>query len=128
MTNLLKTNSKQYVSAWEAYVADCIDVNGDESPSLKAKLGHAAMRFASEYGYPDNLRRFPNVQVRLKEYLQGLPFSFAFNYTDITETACKLHGVATLTDKQADMIQEQWFNHCAMMLLRIAARHNVSMG
>jgi hypothetical protein len=123
---LRKTNSKEYVQAWEAYVADCIDVDGDESPTLKEKLAHAAQRFASEYGYPDNLRRYPNVQNRLKEYLQGLPFSFAFNYSDITETACRLHGVSAITEKQADMIQEQWIDHCALMLLRVAQRHGVA--
>lgn len=127
MSTLLKTNSAAYVAAWERYTSDCIDIDGDESPDLYAKLCHASRRFHSEFCYPANMCRYPNVQTRLTEYLQGLPFHFAFTYSDIVATACKLHGVQSLNDRQESMVQLEWFRHCALMLLRVAKRNGVEL-
>jgi O6-methylguanine-DNA--protein-cysteine methyltransferase len=122
---VLKTHSKQYLANWTAYLDECLDVEQTEGKPLTAKLAFAVSDFRRVANHPYGLRKFPNTQDRLADYLAGLPFGFAFSYNDILKAASKLHGSAIPANK-ADTVCEQWFDHCAMMLITIAKKHGLS--
>lgn len=122
---MLRTNSKQYETNFAAYVADCIEIEDKPDATLSEKLAYALHRFEAEYGYPAAKKSHPNHQARLAQWLAGLPLHFAFSYCDITETACKLHQDNNIPGKTMEKILGQWFDHCALMLLRLAAKQGI---
>ena len=119
------TNSKAYIANWITYIEDCLEVEGCEGRPLPKKLAYAISEFKRVANYPRNLQLFPNTQERLADYLSGLPFHFAYSYSDILDDASTLHECAIPEDKQ-DTVCEQWFPHCAMMLMRVADKHGLS--
>ncbi len=125
---MLRTNSAQYIANFSAMLNDAIDIDGDESAALAAKLAHVAARFSSEYDCPRNRQLYPNNQELVAQWLAGLPIGIAYSYTDIIKQAAKLHGVHSFPAKMADKITGQWFRHCALMLIRIAAKNGVTIG
>lgn len=119
------THSKAYIANWEAYIDNSLEVEGCEGKPLPEKLAYAISEFHRVANYPYNFRKFPNLQDRLADYLAGLPFHFAFSYHDILEDAARMHQCAIPEAKQ-EMVTEQWFKHCAMMLMKVAQKHNLS--
>ena len=125
---MLSTHSAQYLANFTAMLNDAIDIDGDESAPLAHKLAHVAARFSSEYDCPRNRQLYLNNQECVAQWLAGLPIGIAYSYDDIIKQAAKLHGVRDFPAKLADKITAQWFGHCAMMLLRIAANNGVTIG
>ena len=125
---MLRTNSAQYIANFSAMLNDAIDIDGDESETLAAKLAHVGVRFSSEYDCPRNRQLYPNNQERVTQWIAGLPIGIAYSYADILAQAAKLHGVRDFPAKMADKITAHWLSHCAMMLIRIAAKNGVVTG
>lgn len=123
MSALLKTNSKQYTSKLHKFLLDNIyfeDLDGVEITD-KQKIDYFFATFESEFNYHQNIRRWPNYQVRLANWLMGLPsvINIPFSNYDILEFAKELHNVDDLTTRQEDTICENYFMHIALHLLRI---------
>ena len=125
---MLRTNSAQYLANFTVMLNDAIDIDGDESATLAHKLAHVAARFSSEYDCPRNRQLYPNNQECVAQWLAGLPICIAYSHADIIKQAAKLHGVRDFPAKLADKITAQWLGHCAMMLIRIAAKNSVVIG
>ena len=115
---MLRTNTKIYRERIKGYIISCID-SEDVHLSESDKIPYLMQRFRDEFEHPYNLKRYPNRQQRLAEYLMGLPFNFDFQHYKILEVAQELHG-CELTDKQEDTILNNWWNHLAYHILRLA--------
>ena len=59
--------------AVNAYLLECIEVEGNENPTDKEKLKYLFSEFDREANYPNNKKRLPNLQERLKDWLMNLP-------------------------------------------------------
>jgi len=68
------------------------------------------------------MRRYPNEQIRLSNWLSGLalPFVEGYNYKILEQTA-RLHEVERedITEKQVNTILNNYFNHMAFMMLKL---------
>ena len=84
-------------------------------------------KFVNEYCHPQNMKRYPNTQDRLREYLQGLPFNIAYADYQIARDTEALHELPaeSLSDKQEAQIVENWFNFCAFKFLQMWEHYNV---
>jgi hypothetical protein len=83
-------------------------------------MGAAEDAFAAEYDHPANIRRTPDKQARVAEWLAGLPAACGVEYRNgaIIEIAEWWHGVGGMTERQKDRIISNWFNFCAFHLVR----------
>jgi len=118
-TKLRNTASREYTDALKSYLVPIIESKaGDYGQAIegnpfkwvidaaRAEVDHEFKRHGDQGG--------------LEYWLSGLALDIAFNYGDIIETACKLHGVDVLDDKTADKIIEQWFRHMAWKILQFS--------
>jgi hypothetical protein len=123
MKTLKRTNSKIYINAIQKYLLESINFDGFEDLELNnsQKIDYLFNEFESTSNYKYNLQRYPNLQERLKNWIQGLPscLDIAFTNYDILELSKKLHSVDELTEKQEDTILENYFNHLAFHLLKL---------
>ena len=113
---MLKTNSKLYRERIKAYILSCID-SEDVELSDSEKVLHLMQRFESEARH--NIKHYPNTQDRLSNWLAGLPFHFDYESHRVLEVAKQLKG-CEFTEKQEDTILENWWNHLAYHILRLA--------
>lgn len=117
------TNTNEFKETVFAYICDSVyDFEGDQSTTAQ----HIRDRFESEFNYSQNRTRYPNMQRRIANWLAGLPLNIAYTYHDITEIAEKWHN-CTLTEKQRETVQENWFNFLAMKTLQLWRKHNVKL-
>ena len=123
----MKTNSNAYCEAFERYALCCIEDadNGADFDDITDCLTYAIERYRSEYDLPSNRERKPNNQDRLADYLQGLPFHFAFANNDILAVYKALHGEECQASKRETIILG-WWQHLALMLERIAKRNGLT--
>lgn len=121
MTNLLRTNTKEYKERIYKYLLESIDFEDLEGEEItdRQKIDYLFAHFESEYGHEK--RRTPNEQERLKGWLMGLPsyINIAFYNYDILELAKELHNTKVLTEKEENKILENYWDHIAFMLLKL---------
>ena len=124
MAKLMKTNTNKYRKNVFTEILENIDTDNNlpENSSNKDLLKYAFERFESEYCFSNNMRRYPNEQIRLSNWLSGLalPFVEGYNYNILEQTA-RLHEVerSDFTDKQVNTILNNYFNHMAFMMLKL---------
>lgn len=119
-----KTNTNEFRSQVQRYFAD--SVYDHEFAELGPAAAHIWERFDREYNFEANRKRWPALQRRVKEWLSGLPLSIDFSYADIIARAEAWHE-CKLTESQADMICERWFDFLAFQLLRMWRDHSVDV-
>jgi len=95
------------------YLISCIseEIEGTTAERIQEVL----RRFEIEYNYPDNKKRYPNLQARFAEWLMGLPcLQVDFYHFDMIKLA-KAWGALpeNATEKQCDKITENWFSFMA---------------
>ena len=119
---MLKTNSKKYLINIRTYLVNAIDSTdyGIETTTPVQKLTFLFETFDSEFNHKYNIKRYPNTQDRLAQWLAGLPsaISLPFYYNDIIELAKELQEVDTYTQKMKDKICQNYFNFMAYHLLK----------
>jgi len=112
---LLKTNTKQYKSNFNKYFT--LMMQNNEYCNTIDKL---LLCFDSEYNYDNNKKRYPNLQDRLSEYLQGLPYGFDLCYNwQILDFAAQVHELPKVPENKEKIILKNIYSHCAMMILRL---------
>ena len=123
MTTLRRTNTKVFRSAAYAYIAGCIDVEGNKSATFKQKAKDLKRRF---HGQKYRADRPENYSEQFQDWLQGLPIGIAYEYTPILEAAAAMHGcnASDFTDKQREMIVSRWFPFMAFMCLEFIKSHD----
>lgn len=122
---LLKTTTKEYKRNIEGYIFDCINSEDIELLSIQDKLSYLIKEFERVANYPHNLRKFPNKVHRMADYLQGLPFDFAFDYCDILKVASNLHNLGSIPKNKEDIIINGWFNHLSINIFKLCDKYNI---
>tara|TARA_Y100001963_G_scaffold97672_1_gene134409 strand:- start:164 stop:529 length:366 start_codon:yes stop_codon:yes gene_type:complete len=113
-----RTNTKEYNKAIYKYILECIDSEDINLQTDKDKIKHFFDKFNSEYNNKNNQLRYPNLQIRIANYLQGIPFNFATWGNEIIEVAEKLHE-CKLTDKQQEKVIANYYNHIALKIIEL---------
>ena len=124
----MRTNTNAYCEAFERYALCCIEDtdNGADFDNIRDCLAYAIKRYNSEFNNCHyNRSKFPRNQDRLADYLQGLPFHFAFNNHDILCVYKELHSESCEESKKQAII-DGWWQHLAIMLERIAQRNGLT--
>lgn len=124
---LLNTATKEYKTNMEAYIFDCINNEDQELNSIQDKIAYALSEFDRVANYPANLHNIPNQTERMADYLQGLPFDFAFSYDEILKDAAKLHNLGSIPKKKEDVIINNWFNHIATHIFKLATKYDIKI-
>jgi len=124
MTKLLRTNTNEYRTNVYKYIDSIIDFEHLPTANRAQKMHSLLAEFERVANYKYNLIKLPNTQERLADYLQGLPIGIDYANYKILEVAKKLHNVTELTEKQEDMIINNWFSHIAFMILQLNNKIN----
>ncbi len=111
---MLKTNSKKYQENFNCYMEGVFA--SEEHITSYDELYNEFDRVAN---YDYNIKKFPNKQNRLADFLQGLPIGIEYTNYDILQLDKKLREYDyELTDKQADKILENYWNFMAYQILK----------
>jgi len=84
--------------------------------------------FKSEFLYRDNLLRYGSYQNTFKEWLMGLPscIDIAFENYRIIEIAKEWGSIPeNATEKQEDVVLENWFNLIAAKTFSLFHKHGI---
>ena len=122
----MKKNVRDYknVGVQFAYVLDCIHNEEDSNMSDKEAINYFFECFDKEYNDTYYKRLCPNLQERVKEYINGLPSCFNIDYTDYNiEQIGKTWGYCK-TEKQTSNFVNNWFSVIAFRLIQLKEKLN----
>jgi hypothetical protein len=123
---MLKTNSKKYLNNIQSYILDSIDGTEydikTETPT--EKLDFLFDCFEVEFNYKNNQLRYPNLQDRFANWLQGLPsaINIPHQYNKILELSKNLLEVENLSEKQENEIIKNYWSFMAHHIIKIKNR------
>ncbi len=120
---MLKTNSKKYLNNIQSYILDSIDGTEydikTETPTEKLEFLFDC--FEVEFNYKNNKLRYPNLQDRFANWLQGLPSAIDLPYQEfkILQLSKILLEVYTLTEKQEKTIIKNYWSFMAFHIIKL---------
>jgi len=125
---MLRTNTKKYLSNIQTYLIDAIDLEGCENQPTtdKEKINFLMDCYNSQFNHAYNVKRYPNNQIRLENWLSGLPsvLNIPFYPSEIIKLAKDLQEVETYDKKTEDRICENYFNFIALHILKLNNKLN----
>jgi hypothetical protein len=120
----VKTNSKNH----PVFAYLLTTVSEEFEGTTAERLQQVCEAFNSEYNYPDNKKRYRNLQQRFAEWLMGLPNALNVEYRNhaILELAKQWGSIPQdATEKQEDKIIENWFNFAAIKFFQLCKFYKV---
>ena len=111
------TNRKEYKNAIKAYLLPIIQ---DRAVSMDTTIQGNPFKWVLEVArreVPEYFRQ--GEQAGLCHWLQGLGMGIDYTNHDILQLAAAWHG-CTLTEKQEDMIIQNWFSHIALKIYQFS--------
>lgn len=120
---MLRTNSKKYLNNIKNYILDSIDGEGydikTETPT--EKLDFLFDCFEVEFNYKNNKLRYPNLQDRFANWLQGLPsvINLPYQEYEILQLSKIFFEVYTLTEKQKETIINNYWSFMAYHIIKL---------
>ncbi|HXS59730.1 MAG TPA: hypothetical protein VN703_02840 [Candidatus Sulfopaludibacter sp.] len=115
----MKTNTNEFKAIIAVHLFDRLnDIENElKTPNEVAKYSYE--RFNGEYNHDYNKKRLPNLQNRVADYLQGLPFQLEFENYRIIELAKKWEQLPkNADDRQEDKILNNYWNFMAFQILK----------
>ena len=131
----LRTNSKEFMNRFAAYFKDTMETRisdynesagHDEynEDSLTDCLTVFWQAFDEEVNYTYNKKRWPNLQARVANWLQGLPIGIAYTNVGIIDAAKSLGSVdENSTQKKIDAIVNNWFEFFAGKVIELSDKN-----
>ena len=121
-----RLNSKHVTTIADQYILDCIDT--DEPMTDVEKLQYLADYFIESACYPYNLKRIPNHQARLADWLMGLPIGIDFEHYRIIQLAKEWQTIPQdASEKLEDKVIANWFNFMAFRILKLWEKYNIEL-
>ncbi len=123
---MLKTNSKKYLNNIQNYILDSIDGTEydikTETPTEKLQFLFDC--FEVEFNYKNNQLRYPNLQDRFANWLQGLPsaINIPHQYNKILELSKKLLEVENLGEELENKIIDNYWSFMAFHIIKLKNR------
>ena len=125
---MLRTNTKKYLSNIQTYLLNAIDSEGYENQPTtdKEKINFLIDCYNSEFNHAYNVKMYPNEQIRLGNWLSGLPsvLNIPFYPSEIIKLAKDLQEVKTYDKKTEERICENYFNFIALHILKLNNKLN----
>ena len=125
----LNTRKKEYKTRLNKYILEHLkgsfiehlEYKNESTKYIKKAdiLKHFLVRFESEFNYEYDQKRYPNLQDRIREFLNGGAFSFPMYNHEIIKDVAKLHKVKELTDKEQDKVIEGYYNHISNAIIKL---------
>tara|TARA_R100001163_G_C4912260_1_gene96090 strand:- start:74 stop:478 length:405 start_codon:yes stop_codon:yes gene_type:complete len=115
---MLKTNSKKFKLNFRNEIL--ANINDDvENLSDIDKLKYLAETIEKQINYAYNLKRYPNTQQRLANYLSGLAFGFCEGYSHkmIEQAERLIEG--KFPENKKDKIIENYYSFIALHLMKL---------
>lgn len=109
-----------------AYCLECIEKcsrvsdEGIEFETDLDKIRFFFECFNTEFNYIQNRKRYPNLQDRIANYLQGLPSCFAIIYWNDEIIAKGQEWGYCQTERKSEKFVDNWFKMIAFRLVQIA--------
>lgn len=107
------------------YILGCIEHEGTNEEKLKEVLN----AFNSEFNFEQNKKRYPNLQTRFAEWLQGAPSLFEIEYWNdgIINLAKEWQSIPQdATEKQEQKILDNYYNFMACKFFQLCTQNKVS--
>jgi hypothetical protein len=121
----MKTNTKEYKKLIRAAILECIDTTeSDFNDTEMDKMLYFAYRFEVEFNHEHNKKRFPNLQIRIADYLGGIPFNFPYTEEGIIQFA---KDTGTYTVKTERTIINNYFKFMAYHIVRYCEALNIPL-
>ena len=118
---MLKTNSNKFKLNFKNEIL--ADINEDvDSWSESEKLHYLAETIERQINYAYNVKRYPNTQERLANYLSGLAFGFCEAYPDQIIKQAERLVEGKFPEKKHDLIVENYFMFMALHLMKLIER------
>ena len=120
---MLKNNSKKYLNNIQNYILDSIDGEGydikTETPT--EKLDFLFDCFEVEFNYKNNKLRYPNLQDRFANWLQGLPSAIDLPHQNykILELSKNLLEVENLGEELENKIINNYWSFMAFHIIKL---------
>ena len=120
------TNTKEFKAKVDAYLLDAYRSKAEDYEN-GAKTDPELIRFIldtfkKEYGH--EIRRQGSIQGALASWLSGLALNIDYTNSSIIKRAEEWHE-CELTEKQADIVCEKWFDFMACKIMQLAGRHGL---
>ena len=120
---MLRTNSKKYLNNIQNYILDSIDGEGydikTETPTEKLEFLFDC--FEVEFNYKNNKLRYPNLQDRFANWLQGLPSAIDLPHQNykILELSKNLLEVENLGEELENKIINNYWSFMAFHIIKL---------
>jgi len=126
MATLMKTNTKKYKANIQKAILDAISFEDVQDVELtnRQKVDYLLADFRNQANYKFNMKRLPNEQDRLADWLQGLPSGINLPYSnyDILQFAAKMHEVDKIPEDKEDLIIAGYWKHIAFHILKLETK------
>lgn len=98
---------------------DAIDT--DENTQNLTPIKYLFNRFENEYNHSYNIKRYPNDQTRLAEWLKGLPsvINLPYIYNFIIELYGEFYNMDRFTPEQQKRLIKNYYNFIAYHLIKL---------
>ncbi len=118
---MLRTNSKKYLNNIQNYILDSIDGTEYDIKTETEKLEFLFDCFEVEFNYKNNKLRYPNLQDRFANWLQGLPsvISIPHQYNKILELSKNLLEVDNLGEELENKIIDNYWSFMAFHIIKL---------
>lgn len=117
----INTNSKAFKQVYFQYILDSINFEDFDPKNDKERMELFWVDFDQRANYPSNKKRTPNLQNRIEDFLQGLPYDFKFASHEILEMAVSQGSLnPDYTEKQADRILSNYWNFTAFKIIQLS--------
>lgn len=124
----MNTNTNHYKERVRSYIINNIN-EIEENNTDKKKLIYVLQNFNLEYNFHHNKVRQPNLTNRLGDYLNGSPhvINLPLYYYDIIEDTKQIHHTEFLTEKETQIICDNFYYHIAVHILRYAEKLEIKL-
>ena len=118
---MLRTNSKKYLNNIQNYILDSIDGTEYDIKTETEKLEFLFDCFEVEFNYKNNKLRYPNLQDRFANWLQGLPsaINIPHQYNKILELSKNLLEVDNLGEELENKIIDNYWSFMAFHIIKL---------
>lgn len=123
----MRTNSNAFKAIMNEYLFHALNDIDSELSTYNEVANYSYNRFKSEFCHEYERKRTPNLQNRLSEYLQCLPFQIDFENYKILELAKEWSQLpSNATEKQEDKILANWWNFISYQILKFWERNGLN--
>ena len=115
MKKLKRTNTNEYKKAFYKEFNLMLQNYGSYNTTINKLIAS----FEIEANHDNNKKKFPSLQARLADWLQGLPDGFTLCYRyEILDFVASTHGILKVPEDKEDICIKNIYSFCANMIIK----------